>query len=211
MPFTEIKKKSEIKKKWGNYWYYYKWHTYAGIFVLIVMLVTITQCASNVKPDNTIMLISKTSPLPQEVSTLIKNDLAKYVIDINKDGKKTLDFLSLDFSSSNPQMFQAAQVKLMGELQTADSFIFLIDNGAYKDYIKDGFFDKIKGIIPNAPIIDDYRIPVSNLNVFKDKSYKEYLKNYYFAIRIYKGSAADNSTNLPAYKNDIEFLKRLIA
>jgi hypothetical protein len=201
----------QFKKKWENYWYYYKWHTFAGIFVLIIMLVTITQCASNVQPDITVMLVSKTSPILTTTTDSIQNDLAQYVTDLNKDGKKTVNFISIDFSSTDPTMLEAEQTKFMGELQTTDSFIFLIDASAYSEYSKQGIFAKVKDIIPNAPTVDDYRIPVSNLAAFKNKSYDAYLKNYYFVIRQYNGTFLDKTANNLKYQNSVNFLKRIIA
>lgn len=33
--------KQEFKSKWENYWYYYKYHTFAGIFVLVVIVLIV--------------------------------------------------------------------------------------------------------------------------------------------------------------------------
>ena len=202
---------TELMKKLDNYWYYYKWHTYFGIAILIVILFCVAQSVFNVNPDNSIMLVSKTSPLPPDVSNSIKNDLSQYVIDINKDGKKSLSIMSFDFSSYSPSVLLASQVKLQGELGKSNSFIFLIDDGSYKDNINQGYFDKIKAVIPNAQTIDDYRISASSLSVFKDKSYKDDLKNYYLVIRKYKGSKVESPISLIAYQNDMNFLKRILA
>jgi hypothetical protein len=200
-----------FKKKWENYWYYYKWHTFGAIFILVVMAVTITQCATTVKPDATIMFISKTTPISSDVTASIESDLAKYITDFNKDGKKKVELMNLDFSVTDPTMIQATQAKFMGELQTADSFLFLVDDAAYTAYSQEGIFAKMKDVLPDVPSTDGYRIPVSSLDIFKNSTYKDILKNYSFVMRLYKGSSVDKSSNDAAYQNSVNILKRIIA
>ena len=53
------KEKKEFQNWWENYWYYYKWHTIAGIFVLVVLIITITECAKTVKPDLGVSIVTK--------------------------------------------------------------------------------------------------------------------------------------------------------
>ena len=38
--------KDELKNKWENYWYYYKYHTLAGMFVLVVIVLIVISCAN---------------------------------------------------------------------------------------------------------------------------------------------------------------------
>ncbi len=38
--------KKSFKSKWDNYWYYYKYHTLAGIFVLVVIVLIVISCAN---------------------------------------------------------------------------------------------------------------------------------------------------------------------
>ena len=38
--------KKDFKSKWDNYWYYYKYHTLAGIFVLAVIVLIVISCTN---------------------------------------------------------------------------------------------------------------------------------------------------------------------
>ncbi len=38
--------KKDFKSKWDNYWYYYKYHTLAGIFVLVVIVLIVISCTN---------------------------------------------------------------------------------------------------------------------------------------------------------------------
>lgn len=38
--------KKEFKSKWENYWYYYKYHTLAGMFVLVVLVIIVIACTN---------------------------------------------------------------------------------------------------------------------------------------------------------------------
>lgn len=38
--------KKSFKSKWDNYWYYYKFHTLAGIFLLVVIAIIVISCTN---------------------------------------------------------------------------------------------------------------------------------------------------------------------
>ena len=53
----KIRGKEINKKLFENYWYYYKIHTIAGIFILILLIYSIVECANKVDPDATVSYI----------------------------------------------------------------------------------------------------------------------------------------------------------
>lgn len=203
----------EFKLKWENYWYYHKIHTFVAIFILLALIYTVTQCTAKVeKPDATIVIATQSFPMiiDQATDISIEKDIAQYITDFNKDGKKNVNLSTYDFSSNN-SILSAVQDKFSQEFFSANSFIFIVDDAVYKAYSQQDTFSKIKDIIPNAPTVDDYRIPISSLAIFKSNSSYSYLKNYYFVIRRFKGTVVDNSANIPAYQNAVNILKRIVA
>jgi hypothetical protein len=208
----------EFILKWENYWYYYKWRTFGIAFFVIIIMISVSQCASIVRPDFNVMFISKTESPAYSMITSLENDITQYVIDFNKDGKKSARLMNIDLSNGS-MSYSASTTQFMSELQTADTFIFLIDEATFNEYKDQNMFEKIKNVIPNAPSIDDYRIPASTLACFEGKSYKvgdktisfkEGLKNYYFVVRKFKGTSMDNAASSPKYENAVKFLKKII-
>lgn len=51
IPASDIQPQSETGKKFENFWYYNKWKVIAAIFILIVLIFCIAQCATKEKSD----------------------------------------------------------------------------------------------------------------------------------------------------------------
>ena len=88
----------EINKKWfENYWYYYKIHTIAGIFILILLVYSIVECANKVNPDATVSYIGALY-FGEEFSADFEQKLSDCIDDIDGDGIKKIIFNSLTLS-----------------------------------------------------------------------------------------------------------------
>jgi hypothetical protein len=52
--------KKSFKQKWDNYWYYYKYHTLAGIFIIAVIVLIVMSC-SNRDGEVSLVLVDTTA------------------------------------------------------------------------------------------------------------------------------------------------------
>ena len=70
----EVKIKLPTSKKLENFWYYYKWHTIVGVFLVFVAVVLLLQTCGKVKTDAYILYAG-----PHDVSRVAQNgDISEY-------------------------------------------------------------------------------------------------------------------------------------
>ena len=51
IPASDIQPQSDTGKKFENFWYYNKWKVIAAVFILIVLVFCVVQCATKEKSD----------------------------------------------------------------------------------------------------------------------------------------------------------------
>ena len=159
-----MKKFSDLKpftKEWfTNYWFYFKWHTIAVLFVLILVVSTIVEVVNRENPDYQIGLVAA-FPFAEEFKGELKEKLEISIDDINNDDKKIVQFLDVTTSAApQDEMQMAASQKLFLEFSAGDTFIYIMDKELYQMYDEQDIFQKIKG--------EETAIPVSEIDFFKD-------------------------------------------
>ena len=97
----EVKIKLPVSKKFENFWYYYKWHTLVGLFVVFASAILIFQTCSRVKADtyilyagtHTVSRVGKDGNLSEYESLL--SSFKRVCKDYNEDGVVAISFLDL--------------------------------------------------------------------------------------------------------------------
>ena len=210
-PAAELGGNDKFQNKLGNFWFYNKYKVYAGIFILIVMIVTISQCMSNKKADISILFITNFSMTDQQTTALQKG-LAEYTTDRDKNGEVYVSISPISIGSSvDQQMSYAGQQKLMAEITTGDSLVYLINDEQYQSLAKQNAFENIKKLYPNVPGIEDYRISWKDLAIRKLPALKDLPDDLYFVMRTVSGTL-DKDKNKVSYVNaSKDFLKKIIS
>jgi len=132
------------KEWWNNYWFYYKWHTIAGLFVLALIIGTIVDVVTRINPDIDIMVASQYVFADEHVEE-IKAKISEIIEDTNNDGRKTVQMSLLNTSTEPKDEMQiASQQKLYLEFAAGDSFIFFMDRELYEVYNGDDLFIELK-------------------------------------------------------------------
>ena len=138
--------KIPFKKKWENYWYYYKFHTWAAIFLLFVLVVSIAQCASIVPADVTIDLVTSTAVTDSQIK--LGGVFDDVMIDVNEDGQKQLNIATLYLSElRDSEEDYAMMQKMMGELAAGEVTLFLFDKPNMEYYIKQDAFEPLGNLL----------------------------------------------------------------
>ncbi len=112
------------KEKFQNFWYYHKYHVLLGAFILIFIVMTISECAMKRESDLGIGYVSEVykdcEPFRQTVSEVIE--------DVSGDGVSNATVSSVVFSET-PQ----ADVDIM----MGQKAVVLFASGDYQIYIMD--------------------------------------------------------------------------
>ena len=131
--------KEQFTKKWENYWYYHKLHTVIAVFVLIMIVVLVQQCASRVNPDMTVMVITKNVNLSDGDITKIDNILQKYTADVNHNGQKNVSCDNYEFGEmGDPEVVSEKQVVLDTDLSMTNNTFFVTDESYYSSLNSSG-------------------------------------------------------------------------
>ena len=118
------------REKLINFWYYYKVHIFAAIFVIVIVAFTAVECARNIKYDLQISYYSTVAIDTDGVTKLAEN-LQEGVDDINLNGSTDVQlvpcFANLDEAS---EMFKK------GYAESAEDIVEITDSPVIKKYLK---------------------------------------------------------------------------
>ena len=177
---------SSFMQKLQNYWYHYKIHTIAGLFVLIFLIVCISQCAGKVSPDSQIVYIGPKTMTADNMKDLDES-LSKILNkDFNEDGKIYVDYSEYTLLSES-QAIEAIEDKMMYdagfqqtvrkqvdmEITNGDCVIYLMDPSVYLDYVGDSVFMPLSEALgyelPQELLYneDGYAFKLSELDAYK--------------------------------------------
>jgi len=127
-----------FKEKWDNYWYYYKFHTIFGLFIVIVLTILTIDFFNTTDPDLSIGYIGATY-INEGVFSRAKGDIENIVGDINGDGETKIyfDIAQLPETIQNQDDI-AVQQKVFLSFVTGDIRIYLLEE-RFIDQYKEGF------------------------------------------------------------------------
>lgn len=128
--------KAEQRRNW---WHYHKWQVIIGIVLLLIGLDIGKSVLhiGEVTPDLQIAYVG-TNRLPEDTAAAIEAAFAQYAEDANHDGKVTVrlnqypsvqnngDSSTVD--TDNRYYAQASGITLMADLESCDSFLFLMED-----------------------------------------------------------------------------------
>lgn len=130
----EFEKPKFGTKKWfENYWYHYKWHTIAGLFLFTMLFVLVRDFASKERYDCTVLLASRTR-VSMEQQERLAELLEQYQVDLDGDGVVNVMLSTVQFppddSGINAQMQMAEQVRFIAEISSGESMLMILDSYA---------------------------------------------------------------------------------
>lgn len=150
----ELAKEMSFKEKLQHFWYYYKPHTLALIFALVVIVWSAVQCANRVDYDLDISFYSE-SYTSDESLAAFDIFLETLCDDINGNGVIDAQAYLLTGNITEEYLDQNAQAvltRLQNEIALGECPAYIVDE-AYKNYIE--MFTKDMGIIENITEITD--------------------------------------------------------
>ncbi len=139
--------KLHTKEGRANFWYYNRIPTYVGIFILFILVISIWQCSTMIRPDLQIFYAGMVA-WPDEYIEELEGELSQYVSDINGDGDKVASIATVIYDAwqPDPQMHQ----KLILEFSESDSRLFILDKDVYESFKDMAIFADLKDVL-NTP------------------------------------------------------------
>ena len=120
-----------------NWWYYHKWHVVLAAVLVLIAASLVWNAVTQVRPDCQIAYVGSV-PLSEEEEAAWKDRLAALGTDSNGDGRVVVQlnqYLMVQ-DSDNAMYAYAANVKLMADLESNESYFFLLEDpeGFKRDY-----------------------------------------------------------------------------
>ena len=144
-------------KEWlENYWYHYKWHTIVAIFLVIVIVFTISSVVDKKSYSGNVMFVGKTF-IPVTQLEDIKQAFKKVI----PDGDE-LNYSQLHYDPEDPDDYQANEMakESLTSMVVQPYYIYVMSESVYKLYKDSGVFEKLENIFTSIPksAIDEYAI-----------------------------------------------------
>lgn len=135
----EEKRELTREEKMKNWWYYHKWHLAVAAVVLFLVVDIAADAWSNYKnrPDYAIAYVGS-SYLPEDTVAQLTDALEELGEDLNENGSVDIalhQYIAYPLETpaegeipANYNALYAAQVQLAADLDSCDSFVFLLEN-----------------------------------------------------------------------------------
>ena len=154
-------------EKVSNFWYYYKVHTVIITFLVIVLAIITTQCATRKKYDLEVMYFAYTPAIDVEM-TKMEEYLKKYAEDIDGNGEVNVNVINCSVSDSNKDISRNTILSKVQSILAVEKsvVVYIVDNKAIK-YFEDAFDISIFAEGPyalgedfyNATAIEQIKLP----------------------------------------------------
>lgn len=180
-------------EKIANFWYHYKWHVAAVILAAIVVAVSVTHCATEVKSDFEVVVFSYSSLSDNQLAPL-KAYMEGMCEDINGDGTVSIQFVncSYDKSDNNAQYEYTMLTKIQAILASEDNtLLYISDDESYK-YLSES--DDCEGLFVEEPCKIGQNL-ISKLSSESENGIS-LPDNLQISCRVVKGSAIEGKKNI---------------
>lgn len=155
------------KKKWENFWYYYKFHVLIGIFAVICIVVFIRDMVSKVEYDYTIAFVGDYG-MDEETMEELTDWFQERGEDLNGDGEVLVQIMDYYIPwEGDPQIVMANQTKLTVDMQDAQSMIYFLSDDTYEKFKELGVFYTDREKYTDLPDCKAYS-EIEGLEVFQD-------------------------------------------
>lgn len=180
------KPKSKFRLKLENFWYHYKWHTIAAVFILAAGSFALKELVFSAKPDLTVLMSSNLYISDAQILQL-KANIAEYVEDFNGDGKVEVHFFNLTFpgqkSDNSAALFESAQARLAGELATNDCMLFIFNTTVYRQQKVGEGMEDLTTIFPQLELENPKQLMLSDTGLLEGQVFYHFPETMFITMR----------------------------
>ncbi len=201
--------KQTTRSKLENFWYYSKFTIGFILIVVVLLTIGISQCASRIDYDMTIVLYFKNyvdSTMSENIATVAE----KYCDDHNGDGKVEVLVVNCAIPEGQAKVDGDASTRLLGQFQNEEAIVYIVDTGAYED-LAGSFGDDFLDYSLNLPHLNGtaYQLNGTVFDMAFNAVSDSYTDNFdYYIMRRFVGKKA--TANKGDVKKHIGYADRLI-
>ncbi len=168
------------KKTWKNYyWYYYKWHIFIALALVVTIVICTAQCMAKVDPDCYVLFYAD-KYYADEILTEVTDEIAKYATDVNGDGKISIMPVNCTFAERNTERRNLARQQAILQMTTDNTSFWVLDASGVSLYYENEGID-IFAVDDSFNCYDNHAVRAKNLEGFKKIESYEGREFYVFA------------------------------
>jgi len=201
-------------RKLENFWFYHKWHLLAAVLIICMLVVAVSSCIKKESIDMYVLYMVNGAYSSQATEELVKK-LENYVDDVDGNGEKRVQVISITFSDTvgrTDQSQEATLAKLVGQIASGPALFYIFDDENYQA-LKEAqvqIFDQIDQIDQKCPYLQDDRYSATEAGFFKDvNGWAENGKKLYFGIRVSDGIQESDGRHVQIQQSR-QTLKRIV-
>lgn len=198
--------KEQVRSKFENFWYYYKWYVVCGAVLLMSLIVGIHSCTQRVDPDLHVLFAVDRSPNSYLIAET-ESWLGGMTEDINGDGETTAQIVS---TATTDQWNGNNTAAMVVQANAGDAILYILTDSTYAIMHENGVLQELSG---DSPYIDGDRYLLSKSGALDTvEAYSAEEQDYYLCIRKIAGTAyEEDQDHLTQERLAKELLKQLIA
>lgn len=126
-----------FSEKTKNFWYHYKLHTLLTAFIVIVLAITITQCATREKYDLEVMYFAYTPAIDVEMDK-VEQYLEGFTTDVDGDGEVNVKVINCSVSDNNKDVSNVTMLSKVQSILAAEKsvVVYIVDDKALEYFEK---------------------------------------------------------------------------
>ncbi len=209
------------KEWWSWFWMYYKIHTIGVIFVLFLIVLTLTDSITSEKYDITLTYAGRRY-YDSSAQAKVEEILSPLCEDLDGNGKNSLQFLSydVDLESKDLQYLEARKLKIDTSLSDGKTYLFIMDKEMAELYKYENADDIVFAPLDDWVAADisefntyevhgkAYGVDISNLKIFKDAGVDT--SGMYLYMRYYPREDQKNE-HLKGYNASIDLANKILS
>ena len=173
------KPKIFTKEWWPYFWLYYKWHTVAVLFVVMLTIISLVECANKEKYDLRITYLGQHF-FDDSAWENVEKTLEIKINDIDHNNEKNIQILNLILTGDSEQMEQdyASTVKHDIEFSNELMYLFIYDKNQVEaradEFLEEAFLKTSEWL--DSPVSDEllndkdnpYAVSLKNSTILKN-------------------------------------------
>ncbi len=199
-----------FKMRLENFWFYHKWHILTAILIICMAIISIHSCV-NKKSVDMYVLYMVNGAYSTQANEQLALKLENYVDDIDGDGEKRVQIITVSFSDvldRNDRAQESALTRLVGQISAGPALFYIFDDANYKA-LKEADVKILDEIDMASPGAEFDRFNATAYGFFDDIKEFKNEENLFFGIRVSEG-IAENDTRYSQVKQSRDTLEKII-
>lgn len=201
-------------KKIENFWYHHKLKVLSALLILCITLVGIHSCMNKQSVDMYVLYMVN-GAYSTESNEALALKLEQYVDDLDDDGEKRVQIITVSFSdvlARTDQSQEATLARLVGQVASGPALFYVFDDANYKALkeAKVQIFDEIANDLPESEFVESDRYNASSAGFLDGVlGFEDADKPMYFSMRNSK-EIPEEDNRYPQIKQCRDTLNRIV-